>query len=166
MRHLSDGVEENKRLATLILGSLAEESEEHRSLLVEKGIGSLIIPFIPSGNIGLTTAAIRTLAILLESKDATSAKLARDDAIPLLVSLVETGIEAQKFYAALALGTLAEDIENSTLIAAEGAIPLYLVRDGDEDEKEHAAYALAQLANSATNGPLIVASCCSCKRRK
>jgi hypothetical protein len=73
------------------------------------------------------------------------------------VTLVQSGTDGQKEYAAGALRNLANNAENKVVIAQAGAIaPLVtLVQSGTDGQKEYAAGALFSLAATAKNQVLI-----------
>ena len=84
-------------------------------------------------------------------------KIAKAGAITPLVTLVQSGTDGQKEYAAGALANLAMNAEYQVLIARAGAIlPLVtLVQSGTDGQKEQAAGALRRLAMIAENKVLI-----------
>ena len=68
--------------------------------------------------------------------------------ITALVALICDGNDAQKQYAAGALGVLAQNYDNRILIAQAGGIPplVALICDGNDEQKHFAAAALENLA--------------------
>ncbi|KAG2912520.1 hypothetical protein PC114_g8868 [Phytophthora cactorum] len=103
--------------------------------------------------------AVKVLKLLSRNSNSRG-EIAAAGAIPVLISLVCDGSNAETLNATVALANLASSAESQEVIASAGGIfPLLkLVSEGNDHQRENAALALANLSENNANRDAIVSA--------